>query len=410
MLLVLIVAVLNFGLGFALAYYFAPAGHDSLLATLPSWGSLQRRKQDEAVAAEEVADLQDMVEAHPPTVEPNDEGDTSRGKSTLEFGLDELSNRLEAYRVQLSEADTRLHNVADQEAVAAILEHLALSHRQCQQALGAATKSLAGQGGTNEIGLAIGRHVQEFLVQVDSVERSLSHIDLKGDAAAASSKFRDQLGQLLESSFELRDHFGEAQATAAEQEGRFGTVGRRARADRELTTLSRTGLEEELWIWWQNDPKHQRQLSLLVIDVDHCRRINGAYGAATGDRVLWGVARLLDEELRGEDRLARFSGQRFVLLLPDTGPHNAAALAERLRQRIEVCTFQLDGLSLNVTVTCGTAEANAKDDVSSLLMRLGEAVREAKQSGRNRTCVHDGKIISPVLPPSLRFSERTMSL
>jgi diguanylate cyclase (GGDEF)-like protein len=122
------------------------------------------------------------------------------------------------------------------------------------------------------------------------------------------------------------------------------------------------------------------------------------------------VARILDEEIRGEDRLARFSGQRFVALLPDTGPHNAAALAERLRQRIESCTFQFGELNLNITVSCGATEARSKDDIGTLLERLGEATREAKQSGRNRTCVHDGKIVSPVLPPSLRFAERTMAL
>ncbi|MBX3414812.1 MAG: GGDEF domain-containing protein [Pirellulales bacterium] len=410
MLLVLIVAVLNFGLGFALAYALAPSGHDTLLTSLAPWGALQRRRRTRRTADNEATtDESELDEPHSPAA-PHSIEEEPHGQSSLESGLEELSNRLDAYRVQLSEADTQLHGAIDQDLIAAILEHLAPSHRQCQQALGAASKTVAAAGNANEIGQAIERHVQEFLHQVDSVDRRLAHLDRSGDAAATSSKIRDQLGQLLESSFELRDHVGEVQASVAEQEGRFGTVGRRARADRELTTLSRTGLEEELWLWWQNDPQHQRQLSLLVIDVDHCRRINSAYGTATGDRLLWGLARLLDEELRGDDRLARFSGQRFVLLLPDTGPHNAAALAERLRQRIEVCTFKLGELSLNFTVTCGTTEANSKDDLGSLLARLGEAVREAKQSGRNRTCVHDGKIISPVLPPSLRFSERTMSL
>lgn len=415
MLLVFIVAVANFCLGYALATYFAPGANDNWFGWHFGGGRSPQQEIGVVDSLDDVTNASDLlVEVASTEGEARDGEEPSRAKSALEVGLDDLSTRLDAYRVQLSEADSQLHSAEDEQAVTAILDHLAPSHHQCQQALSAAVKSLAGADAkfreSDGVGTAIGHQIHTYLNQIESVDRGLARVELANDAAPLTSDIREQIGQLLESSFELRDHLTEAQAFVAEQEGRLGSVGRRARADRELTTLSRTGFEEELWLWWQNDPHRQRQLSLLAIDIDHCRRINGAYGAATGDRVLWGLARVLDEEIRGEDRLARFAGQRFVALLPDTGPHSAAALAERLRQRIEACTFQIGELKLNVTVTCGVTESQSKDDISTLLLRLGEAAREAKRNGRNRTYVHDGKIISPVLPPSLRFPARTMAL
>lgn len=415
MLLVLIVAVANLCVGYALAAHLAPGGYDPILSTLGRWVRLPDLRREPVDTSEGLLPVEERLVEQRLDPASRDVNEPTREKSVLETALEELSGRLEAYRLQLSEADTQLHGATERPAITSIVEHLAPSHHQCQQALNAAAQVLASAAVTTDgqpidLGAAISDYLQEYVQQIEAVERRLTRLNPTDDTTAVVAKAREQVGQLLETSFELRDQLTETQTSVAEQEGRLGAVGRRARSDRELTTLSRTGLEEELWCWWQNDPQRQRQLSLLAIDVDHCRRINGAYGAATGDRALWGVARILDEEIRGEDRLARFSGQRFVALLPDTGPHNAAALAERLRQRIESCTFQFGELNLNITVSCGATEARSKDDIGTLLERLGEATREAKQSGRNRTCVHDGKIVSPVLPPSLRFAERTMAL
>ncbi|MDU2612093.1 MAG: GGDEF domain-containing protein [Pseudomonas aeruginosa] len=109
-----------------------------------------------------------------------------------------------------------------------------------------------------------------------------------------------------------------------------------------LTELyNRRKFEQCLHHEWMRRQRHGRATALVMIDVDHFKRINDLFGHSTGDRVLVAFGRLVASELREVDVLARWGGEEFILLLPETGLEAAAALAERLRQRVRSQSFEM---------------------------------------------------------------------
>ena len=136
-----------------------------------------------------------------------------------------------------------------------------------------------------------------------------------------------------------------------------------------------------------------KAFSLLMLDLDHFKRINDEYGHDVGDRVLQELARRLKAHVRRLDIVCRIGGEEFVVLLPGTPIDIAQRVAERLRIAIAEEPFQVgtpeEPLSLNVTTSIGVAGFERSDDtLESILKRADEALYEAKNAGRNRVVLH----------------------
>jgi two-component system cell cycle response regulator len=137
--------------------------------------------------------------------------------------------------------------------------------------------------------------------------------------------------------------------------------------------------------------RNERDMSLLVLDIDHFKKVNDTYGHHTGDEVLIRVARLLTRMVRAVDTVARFGGEEFAVLMPETNKLGAAVLAERIRSAIEKEAMVIDGRTIPVTASLGIATL-AAEQVESIDQMLSIADRRlylAKNSGRNRICVSD---------------------
>lgn len=132
-----------------------------------------------------------------------------------------------------------------------------------------------------------------------------------------------------------------------------------------------------------------RPLTVLLLDIDHFKRVNDQYGHPVGDEVLQRIADTLRQRLRSQDMAGRFGGEEFLVLLPDTTPEGGLTLAETLREEIAAIAIQIDGKTLRVTASIGLhgARLSAKDDCDSLIRHADNALYEAKESGRNRTVV-----------------------
>ena len=125
--------------------------------------------------------------------------------------------------------------------------------------------------------------------------------------------------------------------------------------------------------------RHNRTLALMMLDLDHFKAINDTHGHLVGDRVLIDFVKQAHEQLRRPDRLGRFGGEEFVLLLPDTPLEEAHLVAERIRERI-----QKSSTNPSCTVSIGiTTSASAKEDVDALVARADAALYRAKRAGRN---------------------------
>lgn len=141
--------------------------------------------------------------------------------------------------------------------------------------------------------------------------------------------------------------------------------------------------------------RYGHPLSLLVIDVDHFKRVNDRYGHLVGDVVLKRVATLLETTVRSTDLVARFGGEEFIVLLPETGPKGAALLAEALRARIggEPIDAECRGesIAVSVTVSVGVASVGGPQTLSfdDVMERADAAVYHAKHTGRDRVAFAD---------------------
>jgi two-component system cell cycle response regulator len=149
-------------------------------------------------------------------------------------------------------------------------------------------------------------------------------------------------------------------------------VNRRALLDR---------LEEEL----ERVNRYDLTLGVMMIDVDHFKRINDSRGHVVGDDVLRQLGAMLRAEVRAVDTVARYGGEEFVILLPETALAGAVALAERIRERVAQRDFAEDGSGLRTTISIGvtTLAADDVEDPEGVLTRADAALYRAKDAGRN---------------------------
>jgi len=122
----------------------------------------------------------------------------------------------------------------------------------------------------------------------------------------------------------------------------------------------------------------------IMADIDHFKRVNDTYGHEAGDEVLKAVAEALRSTARGADLVARFGGEEFVLVLPDTSAELAVRIAERLRLAIEALSTDVGGQVIRVTASFGVAQRAAQDSQLEVLERADAALYSSKKDGRNR--------------------------
>ena len=131
--------------------------------------------------------------------------------------------------------------------------------------------------------------------------------------------------------------------------------------------------------------RYERELGLLIFDIDFFKRINDQFGHLAGDHVLRELARVVQERIRRDEVFARYGGEEFVIVLPETGLSGAQALAENLRTRVAAHGFAFQGERIPVTISVGVAQL-AKEDrtAADLIQRADEKLYEAKRGGRNQ--------------------------
>ena len=128
-------------------------------------------------------------------------------------------------------------------------------------------------------------------------------------------------------------------------------------------------------------------LSVLLLDVDYFRQINGTYGQVRGDEVLQSIAGVCRQHAREHDLLARIGGEEFILLLPETDVPQAVELAERLCAEIQRTPLVMPDSALFFTVSIGVSQWRQGDTLNMLLYRVDNALSTAKYKGRNRVAV-----------------------
>lgn len=161
-----------------------------------------------------------------------------------------------------------------------------------------------------------------------------------------------------------------------------------AQTDPLTQLLNRRALAETITAEMERATRYDSSLALLMIDLDHFKRVNDTYGHLIGDDVLRDIAQLLTEMVRGVDVVARYGGEEFLILLPETDDAGADAFAERVREAVATHTFSSrpreEGISITASIGVATFPAARIETVEDLFAQSDAALYRAKADGRNR--------------------------
>ncbi|MCZ6832092.1 MAG: GGDEF domain-containing protein [Gammaproteobacteria bacterium] len=160
-----------------------------------------------------------------------------------------------------------------------------------------------------------------------------------------------------------------------------------ARLDPLTGVLNRRGFSEKAEAEVQRVVRTGRELSIVLADLDNFKAFNDQHGHACGDYVLREAANLLSEGVRSMDSIARWGGEEFMLVLPETSAEGAALLAEKLCSTLEARRFEFGGQRLGVTMTFGLATFRKGETLENCIARADAALYQGKDQGRNRVMV-----------------------
>jgi len=153
----------------------------------------------------------------------------------------------------------------------------------------------------------------------------------------------------------------------------------------ELTgLLNRREMNSQLTYEHQKLMRHKGRASIIILDLDHFKQINDTYGHGCGDHVLQTVANTLKDGFRSLDFVARWGGEEFLVLMPDTPISEAHQVAQRVLKSISLTLIAYEHHAMHVTSSAGIAELNGETDVKDALHQADECLYQAKEAGRNR--------------------------
>ena len=229
--------------------------------------------------------------------------------------------------------------------------------------------------------------------------------------AADGKPFADQERRLIAEVFDVIRVAEESEARYQELEQRMLSL---QRENLDLTVRNRTlsevssrdtltGLYNRWYVIEKIDSelnraiRHGSPMSLLMLDIDHFKRINDTWGHPAGDEVLKSVGKMLKESCRVYDVPGRYGGEEFCIVLPETKPGNTTVVAERIRKRLEETALPMGDASVAVTASIGIAGMDTQSEEAmlspaALIDRADRALYSAKTRGRNRIEMWDREL------------------
>jgi diguanylate cyclase (GGDEF)-like protein len=179
-------------------------------------------------------------------------------------------------------------------------------------------------------------------------------------------------------------------AATLKQFERFSSVKKEAIYDTLTSLFNRRYLEEKLAVDAQKAFRSGSYLSIIMVDIDHFKRVNDTFGHAGGDKVLREIASLLKNAVRRQDdTVARYGGEEFVLVLPGAPLEATSTIAERIRQTVANTPIDIGQSQIHLTISLGISNfpihrVRSKEE----LVKMADlALYEAKREGRNRVCI-----------------------
>jgi len=219
----------------------------------------------------------------------------------------------------------------------------------------------------------------EDIASASSAEDLIERVDTMRSDVDRMNKSMSTLNAQLEASHR----------TVASLQSELKRVREEASLDALTGITNRRGFDLELVRVCLNAADTGTPLCLVMVDIDHFKKINDSYGHPFGDQVIRAVGQALSQLTQRKDVAARYGGEEFALLLPETPVNGARDVADRIRQAISRGQIKRNGSDPvgNITISCGVAEYVRGEDPTSLVARADRALYQSKQNGRNRVTV-----------------------
>ncbi|WP_411390853.1 GGDEF domain-containing protein [Pseudomonas sp. MPB23] len=284
---------------------------------------------------------------------------TDSGQHEFEAYLKQLNERLEAFQGHLQIASD---GHADSRSAARELD------TQIREQVDGLQSSVQEAADLDSLKHVLESHLEGLLGTMD--EHQQQRDQREQEVAARLKGLAERVSNMEQEAQGYREHL-EVQRQKALLDPLTGLPNRAAWSER---------LDQEVNLW------HQRgnSLSLAMLDLDHFKRINDGYGHLAGDKVLKIIASVLRKRLRASDFIARFGGEEFVMLMPNSSLTDALAAGEVLRAAIEACPFHFKGEPVTITVSMGVAQFQPGERSDVALKRADAALYRAKAAGRNQ--------------------------
>ncbi|MBD8190869.1 diguanylate cyclase [Pseudomonas fluorescens] len=284
---------------------------------------------------------------------------TDSGQHEFEAYLKQLNERLEAFQGHLQVASD---GHADSHSAARELD------TQIREQVDGLQSSVQEAADLDSLKHVLESHLEGLLGTMD--EHQQQRDQREQEVTARLKGLAERVANMEQEAQGYREHL-EVQRQKALIDPLTGLPNRAAWSER---------LDQEVNAWHQ----HGNSLSLAMLDLDHFKRINDGYGHLAGDKVLKIIANVLRKRLRPNDFIARFGGEEFVLLMPDSSLSDALGVGEVLRAAIEACPFHFKGEPVTITVSMGVAQFQPGERSDLALKRADEALYRAKAAGRNQ--------------------------
>lgn len=276
------------------------------------------------------------------------------------------------------------------------LADLKAASQTWQEKLTAWTSEAAGccsSRATAGLRLELDDLLANYQSRIKSAMETIASMTAQPQSDDAKQSVSQDMRQLSDATGTLREQAVELLILILREQQQLRSLPDSARTDEASATISRLGAEciFDDWLGW--DPERNRSLSGVLLNVDRMSNINEQISLEAANKTLAAIGRMLKtlvRQHRGFDRVARISGQEYLLILGDTTVLHAMYAAERIRQAVEATSLRAGGRIIECTVRCGVAELGRTETTAGLLSRLRKLAAEAKKAGGNRTCYEDG--------------------
>ena len=287
---------------------------------------------------------------------------TDSGQHEFEAYLQQLNERLESFQSNLQAAS---EGHADNRSAARDMD------TQIREQVDGLQSSMQEAADLDDLKHVLENHLEGLLGTMDQHQKQRD--EREQEVAARLHSLAERVAHMEQEALGYREHL-EEQRQKALIDPLTGLPNRAAWSER---------LDHEINQWQQ----HGNTLLLAMLDLDHFKRINDNYGHLAGDKVLKIIASVLRKRLRGTDFIARFGGEEFVLLMPDTVPTAGAKLLEKLRASIEACPFHFKCEPVTITISMGMTAFKPGEHSDLVLKRADQALYRAKHAGRNQVAL-----------------------